>query len=137
MLNKFLSVFAAVTMLVGAKPVIADDAEKFSITATKTNWDAGYAFTNADGGGYLVMQMTQDQINNENKPWVSYSIYVEEAGKYTIEFKKEIVKKYLNGEGSSLALGKEFGINDTLIRRWTKKYTTFGENAFDNNNFPV
>ena len=52
-------------------------------------------------------------------------------GKYTIEFKKEIVKKYLNGEGSSLVLGKEFGINDTLIRRWTKKYTTFGETAFD------
>ena len=106
--NKFLSVFAAVTMLVGAMPVIADDAEKISITATKTNWDAGYAFTNADGGGYLVMQMTQDQINNENKPWVSYSIYVEEAGKYTIEFKSSPLS---GGQYTSPAT---FSVNETV-----------------------
>lgn len=85
--NKFLSILAAMTILVGATPVMADNGTGISITTTKTNWDSGYAFTNADGGGFLVMQMTEEQIRGESKPWVAYSIYVEKAGKYTIEFK--------------------------------------------------
>ena len=52
-------------------------------------------------------------------------------GKYTKEFKISIVQKYLNGEGSSITLGKEYGINGNMLLRWIRKYKTHGEKAFD------
>ena len=52
--NKFLSILAAMTILVGATPVMADDVPEISITTTQENWDSGHAFTKADGGGFCV-----------------------------------------------------------------------------------
>ena len=51
--------------------------------------------------------------------------------KYTKEFKIRVVQQYLNGEGSSITLGKKYGINGDMILRWIRKYKTHGEKAFD------
>lgn len=51
--------------------------------------------------------------------------------KYSKEFKINIAKKYLNGEGSSLSIGKEFEIDSKTIRQWTKQYTAYGKDAFE------
>ena len=41
---------------------------------------------------------------------------------YTKEFKLQIVKEYLNGEGSSIELGKKYDIHSGLLRRWVIMY---------------
>ena len=54
--------------------------------------------------------------------------------KYNKEMKLEIVKRYKNGESPS-SLANEYEVNGTgakaQIRRWVKKYESFGERAFD------
>ena len=51
--------------------------------------------------------------------------------KYSKELKLSIVKRYLNGEGSTVSLAKEINSVDSVILRWIKKYQALGESAFD------
>lgn len=51
--------------------------------------------------------------------------------KYSKELKLIVVKKYLNGEGSTYSLAEEIGTVHTVTLRWIKKYQAFGETAFD------
>ena len=48
--------------------------------------------------------------------------------------KLSVVKRYLNGEGSTISLAKEIGTFDNVILIWIKKYLAFGESAFDSSN---
>lgn len=48
--------------------------------------------------------------------------------KYSYEFKKEIVKAYLNGEGSQSCLAKEYGVsNKVIVKTWIDNYKAFGD----------
>lgn len=48
--------------------------------------------------------------------------------KYSYEFKKEIVKRYLEGEGGCKYLAKKYNIGShTRIREWVKSYKEFGD----------
>ena len=42
--------------------------------------------------------------------------------KYTPEQRKEIVDKYLSGQGSSRSLSKEYGISHKTIETWIQAY---------------
>ena len=42
--------------------------------------------------------------------------------KYTVDFRQHVVQRYLNGEGSSSLLGKEYGISEYTIRTWIRAY---------------
>lgn len=57
--------------------------------------------------------------------------YMGRKSKYSKKLKLEIVQRYEKGEGSFASLAKEIGINESMIRRWFKKYLNFGEAAFD------
>ena len=46
---------------------------------------------------------------------------------YSKELKLELVKKHLEDGISYWKLGKEYGIEASIIRRWGHKYETFGE----------
>lgn len=50
--------------------------------------------------------------------------------KYPEEIKLEVVKKCIEEEKSSVEVGKEYGINDSTIRQWVKKYREEGEDCF-------
>ena len=54
--------------------------------------------------------------------------------KYSKEFKIDVCKRYLNGEGSSDSLGKEYGFDGSYIRDWVKKYRVLGDDSFEHNN---
>lgn len=41
--------------------------------------------------------------------------------KYTIELRKEILQKYLEGKGSAGSLAKEHGISENTIWNWIRK----------------
>jgi len=41
--------------------------------------------------------------------------------KYDTKFKYEVVRKYLSG-GSAKGLGKEYGLDHGMIRRWVHSY---------------
>lgn len=48
--------------------------------------------------------------------------------KYSFEFKKKIVKKYLDGEGGRPYLATKYGVaSGTLIRRWIQAYKVLGD----------
>ncbi len=49
--------------------------------------------------------------------------------KYSFEFKKQIVSEYLNGEGGYESLGRKYGVDFSIIRRWVRKYKRFGEES--------
>ena len=51
------------------------------------------------------------------------------------EFKLSIVKKVLGGKGSR-EVGKEAGINDSLIRAWVRQYQKDGETALESKRRP-
>ena len=51
--------------------------------------------------------------------------------KYSKELKLSIVKKYLNGEGSTISLAKEINTAGRVVSNWVKQYKAFGESAFD------
>lgn len=51
--------------------------------------------------------------------------------KYSKELKLSIVKRYLDGEGSTFTLAKEINTTNNAVCNWVKKYQTFGESAFD------
>ena len=42
--------------------------------------------------------------------------------KYTVEFREYVVKRYLDGNGSSRSLGAEFGISKSTIETWIRAY---------------
>ena len=41
--------------------------------------------------------------------------------KYSIELKKEILNKYLEGKGTTRTLGQEYGISKGTIKTWIRK----------------
>lgn len=51
--------------------------------------------------------------------------------KYSKELKLSIVKRYLNGEGSTNSLAGEINTTNNIVSNWVKKYKVFGESAFD------
>jgi len=51
--------------------------------------------------------------------------------KYSKELKLSIVKRYLNGEGSTASLAGEINSDESVVWRWVKKYQSFGENTFN------
>ncbi len=51
--------------------------------------------------------------------------------KYSKELKLSIVKRYLNGEGSTASLAGEINSDESVVWRWVKKYQAFGENTFN------
>ena len=53
---------------------------------------------------------------------------------YSKELKLELVKKHLEDGISYLKLGKEYGIEASIIRRWGHKYETFGEDGLEKQN---
>ena len=50
--------------------------------------------------------------------------------KYSQEKKLEIVRAYLECQGSSLDLGRRYGCNDRTVRSWAERYRFQGEEAF-------
>ena len=53
---------------------------------------------------------------------------------YSKELKLELVKKHLEDRISYWKLGKEYGIEASIIRRWGHKYETFGEDGLEKQN---
>ena len=51
--------------------------------------------------------------------------------KYSKELKLSIVKRYLNGEGSTASLAREVNSYESVVWGWVKKYQAFGENTFN------
>ena len=51
--------------------------------------------------------------------------------KYSKELKLSIVKRYLDGEGSTASLAEEINTANEVVSNWVKQYKAFGENAFD------
>lgn len=51
--------------------------------------------------------------------------------KYSKELKLSIVKRYLDGERSTVSLAKEINATDGVVGNWVKQYKVSGENAFD------
>ena len=48
--------------------------------------------------------------------------------KYSFEFKKKIIKEYLEGKGGCGYLANQYGIpNKCIVRRWIKAYESFGD----------
>ena len=41
-----------------------------------------------------------------------------------------LCQKYIQGEGSSISLAKDYGIGHTALQGWIKKYREHGENCF-------
>ena len=53
--------------------------------------------------------------------------------KHSAEWRTDIVKKYLSGEGSFAVLAKEYGIGETTLRDWVHRYRKHGIVGFGNN----
>ena len=53
---------------------------------------------------------------------------------YSKELKLELVKKHLEDGISYWKLGKEYGIEASIIRRWGHKHETFGEDGLEKQN---
>lgn len=53
--------------------------------------------------------------------------------KHSAEWRTDIVKKYLSGEGSYAVLAKEYGIGETTLRDWVHRYRKHGIVGFGNN----
>ena len=51
--------------------------------------------------------------------------------KYSKELKLSIVKRYLNGEGSTASLAREVNSDESVVWGWVKKYQAFGESTFN------
>ena len=49
--------------------------------------------------------------------------------KYSFEFKGKLVREYLNGKGGYESLGKKYGIDCSLIKRWVNNYKRYGEES--------
>ena len=50
--------------------------------------------------------------------------------KYSFEFKKKVVKAYLNGEGGYACIAKSYGIPATReVEKWVHNYNAFGDDG--------
>lgn len=48
--------------------------------------------------------------------------------KYSFDFKKKVVLKYLNGKGETAHLSKKYGLGyDSQLRKWINAYNAFGD----------
>ena len=47
--------------------------------------------------------------------------------KYSFEFKMQIVRDYVSGEGGYGYLGKKYNLDESIIRRWVTNYKQYGE----------
>ncbi len=47
--------------------------------------------------------------------------------KYDQSFKRQLVKVYLNGEGSCESLGQKYGVGYSTLRRWVSAFRAHGE----------
>ena len=83
--NRLISIIASAVMLIGTLPAYA--AVPSVEISDPFKYDEAFAFTPANGGGCLAMQMSKSDIEAEQKPYVEYSVYAEDAGEYKIEFK--------------------------------------------------
>jgi transposase-like protein len=52
--------------------------------------------------------------------------------KYSPEFKIEVAKAYLNGEGSYYSLAEKYGIGHKSVETWAIRFRTQGESGFTN-----
>ena len=50
--------------------------------------------------------------------------------KHTAEWKIEIIKKYLSGEGSYVRLAEAYGVGKTTLKEWVHRYREQGELGF-------
>ncbi|MDY3030966.1 MAG: Ig-like domain-containing protein [Clostridia bacterium] len=83
--NRLISIIASAVMLIGTLPAYA--AVPSVEISDPFKYDEAFAFTPANGGGFLAMQMSKSDIEAVQKPYVEYSVYAEDAGEYKIEFK--------------------------------------------------
>jgi transposase len=55
--------------------------------------------------------------------------------KYDFDFKLKVVKSYLNGDGGSISIAKQYGIpNHAQVQRWVNAYNSLGENGLKRKN---
>ena len=47
-----------------------------------------------------------------------------------IQWRIEIIQKYLSGAGSYAVIAKEYGIGETTLRDWVHRYLEHGEECF-------
>jgi len=47
--------------------------------------------------------------------------------KYSFEFKMKVIKEYLTGQDSFTGIGKKYGLDHSIVRRWVAYYNEFGE----------
>ena len=74
-------------------------------------------------------------VDNGNIQNLSYEEYIFMSRKqYSKELKLKLVKQHLEDGVSYWKLGKEYGIEASIIRRWGQKYETFGEDGLEKQN---
>ena len=50
--------------------------------------------------------------------------------KHSVEWRIGVVMKYLSAEGSYAVLAEEYGIGQTTLRDWVRRYKEYGEMCF-------
>ena len=50
--------------------------------------------------------------------------------KYSFELKKQIVSEYLKVQGGYESLGKKYGVDNSIIRRWDNKDDSVKKSLF-------
>lgn len=74
-------------------------------------------------------------VDNGNIQKLSYEEHIFMSKKqYSSELKLELVKKHFEEGISYWKLGKDYGIEASIIRRWGQKYETFGEVGLEHPN---
>lgn len=122
--NKLISILIAAVMLIGILPAMAGAAQTNSVAINVADWEGAYSFTPTKQADKLVMQMSEQAFVNETKPWVSYSVYVEEAGTYEIEFKTSPIA---DGKYTSPAT---FSVNGTAVEAGLKQSIDVNTNVY-------
>lgn len=49
--------------------------------------------------------------------------------KYSFEFKMQVVREYLLGEGGCRFLERKYSIDRTIIMKWVKNFKQYGEDG--------
>lgn len=57
--------------------------------------------------------------------------------KYSFEFKMKVIKEYLTGQDSYTGIGKKYGLDHAIVRRWVAYYNEFGEEGLLSDLYPV
>ena len=83
----------------------------------------------------MIFDMLPIWLTMEISKNLSYEEHIFMSKKqYSKELKLELVKKHLEDGISYWKLGKEYGIEASIIRRWGHKYETFGEDGLEKQN---